>query len=378
MHLRNVAHLDEYLGRKGGEFRQVVSRKDIEGFFKFYPSQCRNRKAPDAHIRRVQYSIHRFVTYLQETGCCSLSVEQDCFQPLLDAYREWMRNYHHVTAGTIETRVHPLRLFLRWLGPEATPQGLSHLTPERIERFFLNYAETVGRSARRSMQSALRTFFRYCLQQGHIRQPLDQAIPTLRTYKLATVPQGLTDAQAQTVLRTIDRTNAAGRRDYAIVRLLHTYGVRGCQIRDLRLQDIDWRRNEIRFRASKHGKDSQLPLTAAVGESLLDYLQNSRPGCSYPHVFLTCRAPYQPLPHSNSLSAIVERRIRSTGIDVPRKGSHVFRHGFATRMLEQGHSLKAIADVLGHRHLQTTFIYTKVDFNVLKQVALEWPEEVKR
>ena len=57
---------------------------------------------------------------------------------------------------------------------------------------------------------------------------------------------------------------------------------------------------------------------------------------------------------------------------------HVFRHGFATRMLEQGHSLKAIADVLGHRHLQTTFIYTKVDFNVLKQVALEWPEEVKR
>jgi site-specific recombinase XerD len=45
-------------------------------------------------------------------------------------------------------------------------------------------------------------------------------------------------------------------------------------------------------------------------------------------------------------------------------------------MLQKGHSLKAIADVLGHRHLQTTFIYTKVDFNTLKQVALEWPEEV--
>ena len=73
-----------------------------------------------------------------------------------------------------------MRLFLSWLGPEATREGLSSLAPERIERFFLNYAETVGRSARRSMQSALRTFFRYCLQQGHTCQRLDEAIPTLR------------------------------------------------------------------------------------------------------------------------------------------------------------------------------------------------------
>ena len=51
---------------------------------------------------------------------------------------------------------------------------------------------------------------------------------------------------------------------------------------------------------------------------------------------------------------------------------------FATRMVQQGHSLKAIADVLGHRHLGTTFIYTKVDFNSLKQVPLEWPEGVSK
>ena len=44
-------------------------------------------------------------------------------------------------------------------------------------------------------------------------------------------------------------------------------------------------------------------------------------------------------------------------------------------MLQEGHSLKAIADVFGHRHLATTFIYTKVDFNSLKQVALPWPQE---
>lgn len=61
---------------------------------------------------------------------------------------------------------------------------------------------------------------------------------------------------------------------------------------------------------------------------------------------------------------------------MPSKGSHAFRHGFATRMVNKGHSLKEVADVLGHRHLSTTFIYTKVDFNALQQVALDWPVEV--
>jgi len=93
---------------------------------------------------------------------------------------------------------------------------------------------------------------------------------------------------------------------------------------------------------------------------------------------VTCRPPYRPLSNSNSLSAIVDRRIRASEIDSPVKGAHAFRHGFATRMVQQGHSLKAIADVLGHRHLGTTFIYTKVDFNSLKQVPLEWPEGVSK
>jgi len=300
----------------------------------------------------------------------------EIYQPLLNAYLQWMRHYQHASEGTRELRNHSITQFLRWLGPETIPEGLFRLTAERIEKFFLNYAQTKGRSARHSMQSALRSFLRFCLHQGYIKRPLDLAVPTLRTYKLATVPRGLSDTEAQQVLRCIPRNSHAGRRDYAIVQLLYTYGVRGGQLRALRLEDIDWVKNQILFKASKHGKDSRLPLTAEVGESLLDYLQHARPSYPYPHVFLTCRAPYHPLTHSSTVSAIVERHIRAAGLDLARRGAHVFRHCFATRMLHQGHSLKAIADLLGHRHLGTTFIYTKVNFNALKQVALEWPQEV--
>ena len=375
-HLFNVSHLNEHLGGPRCGFRESLSSRDVAGFFKTYPLLCRRQGALQGRVRRVRYSINRFLYYLRESGLLDPSSGQQIYQPLMAAYLKWMRDYQHASKGTIGVRCHSITQFLEWLGPEAVPEGLLRLSSDRIEEFFISYAQSMGRSARRSMQSALRTFLRFCLHNGYIEQPLDRAVPTLRTYKLATVPRGLTDIQAQQVLRCINRNSHVGRRDYAIVLLLYTYGVRGGQVRALRLEDIDWAQNQILFKASKHGKDSLLPLTDEVGEALLDYLQYSRPPYAYPHVFLTCRAPYHPFPHSSSLSAIVERRIRAAGIEIPSKGAHAFRHCFATRMLHKGHSLKAVADVLGHRHLQTTFIYTKVDFNALKQVPLEWPEEV--
>jgi site-specific recombinase XerD len=377
-HFFRLSHLNEHLSSPECGIRQSISTRDVKASFEAYSLQCQKTGAQEKHVRLVSYSVNRFLHYLRESGVLDLLPQQEIYQSLLDAYLKWMRSYQNASDGTIEVRRHSITRFLRWLSPEATPEGLSRLSAERIETFFLSYAQGIGRSARRSMQSALRTFLRFCLHQGYIDQGLDLAVPTLRTYKLSTVPHGLSDAEAQRILRCINRNNHVGRRDYAILRILYTYGVRGGQVRALQLEDIDWRQNQIFFKASKNGKDSRLPLTAEVGESLLDYLQNSRPSSSYPHVFLTCRAPYHSFNNSSTLSAIVERYIRAAGIELRSKGAHAFRHCFATRMLHKGHSLKEIADVLGHRHLSTTFIYTKVDFNALKQVALEWPEEVPR
>ena len=375
-HLFHVSHLNEHLREAKKGVSQGVSSRDIAGFFRAYPWRCRNRRAPEKHVRRVGYSVNRFLDYLRDSRLVNSLPQPKIYQPLLEAYLQWMRHYQHAAEGTLQVRSHSIAQFLQWLGSEASPEGLAGLTAQRIEAFFLSYAQHMGRSARRSMQSALRTFLRFCWHQGYIVRPLDRAVPTLRTYKLATVPRSLSDPQAQQVLRGINRKSHAGRRDYAIVQLLYTYGVRGGQVRALQLEDIDWAQNQILVQASKNGKDSRLPLTASVGESLLDYLRNSRPSYPYPHVFLTCRAPYHPLAHSSALSAIVERHIRSANLELSSKGAHVFRHGFATRMLRKGHSLKAIADVLGHRHLSTTFLYTKVDFNALQQMGLAWPQEV--
>ncbi len=201
------------------------------------------------------------------------------------------------------------------------------------------------------------------------------AIPTLRTYKLQTVPRTISDDMATNVLNAIDQKTDIGRRDFAIIMLLYTYGVRAAQIRALTFEDINWRKSELQFRALKHGKGIVVPLTSEVAKSLLDYIRLTRPKFSYTQVFLTAKAPYQPLKSSRVIRQIIAKYMRPLNKDAPSYGAHLFRHCFASRLINDQQSIKSIADLLGHRFIQTTFIYTKVDFHNLNQVPLEWPEE---
>lgn len=375
-HLANINHLNEYLGAQKNADGQALCTGTVRKFLKDYPARARNRGALDKHVASVKTAVNRLIDYLCTIGELDRQTETTVFSPLLEDYLKWLEQHQHAAPGTIELRAHSIGQFLHWLGPQATPQGCSALTPEMVEHFFLTDAKHKGPAAQRSMQAALRTFLRFCLQQGYIQLPLDRAVPKLHRYQLSTVARGLSEEQASKLIQCIDRHSSAGCRNYAICQLLFTYGVRGGQIRALRLEDIDWAADQILFRALKLGKDSLLPLTHEVGASLLDYLQNGRPASKDPHLFLTLRAPYHAIKGNSVLTNMVAHYIQAADIDIASKGTHVFRHGFATRMLAQGQSLKAIADVLGHRHLGSTLIYTKVDFKHLNQVALPWPGEV--
>ncbi len=316
------------------------------------------------------------MAYLQEYGLVDATDDYAApYHAVADEHNKWMKDYHHSAPGTLRLRKQYLVKFLNRLGTGSISQQLLTLSHESIEKFFLNYCRSYGRAARRSMQATLRTFFRFCYAHGYTLRDFSETVPTLRTYKLNEIPRGIREEDVKRLLSSIDRNSNTGKRDYAIIQLLYTYGVRGGQIRALRLKDIDWRQDKIHFAALKQGKDIIQPLIDDVGESLLDYLRHTRPDSCCPEVFLTSRAPYHPLQYSTTLSEILARNMRAAGITLPTLGAHTFRHGFATRMLQQGHSLKSIADMIGHRCIQSTFIYTKVDFQSLNQVALDWPEE---
>jgi integrase len=147
--------------------------------------------------------------------------------------------------------------------------------------------------------------------------------------------------------------------------------VRIGQVIRLRFQDINWREGSIYFRPSKEGNPLHFPLYPDVAEALLSYIREAREKVSYPEVFLTVYGD-DPRPLDKSLNSSMKTCFRRAGI--PHRGAHAIRHAFATRLMEQDTPMKTIADLLGHKYLGTTFIYTKVDLKHLRLLAYEWPE----
>ena len=375
--MRHVCALNEFLGDRSGVVGECLDPDTIEAFLSACGRGSGGRGARARPVGRVRCSVKRFQEYLASLGheprACPPAHPPE---PLLEDYVGWMEQVRQSGPRTRSLRRRQVRHFLHWLGPQASPEGLSQLARAGVEQFSLDDGQGKGESVRRNMQSSLSTFLQFAWDRGLIDQPLHEAIPHFQCYSLARTPEGLTPPEAQAVLDAVDRDTDVGRRDYAILQLLQTYGVRAGQVAALRLDEIEWERNRLTFRAVKEGQDSVLPLTVAVGESLLDYLQQARARSAHARVFLTCRAPSRPLGDGDAVSAIVKGRLRAAGIDRRGVAAHAFRHGWATQKLAEGYSLKEIADVLGHRQLRSTFVYTKVDFQALRPVGLAWPGEV--
>ena len=325
--------------------------------------------------RRARSTVHRFSQYLESEGAQTSRPDAPAlYAPVLTAYEHWLRSVRGNGEQTIAQRRDYLLPFLESLGDLASFDRLALLDAERVREYAAHSTADRGKSVRKTTLTTLRTFLEFCFCTDYLPRDLRSAVPSVRSYKLCDTPRGLSDENARLVLQKVDRDCRTGKRDYAILQLLYTYGVRGGQVRALRLEDIEWRNDRILFRPLKRGKRSLLPLTDAVGEALEDYLRHGRSQTPYPEVFLTSLAPFHPLWDSSVLSAVACRWINHAGIKTDNTGTHAFRHCFASRMVNRGHSLKAVADILGHRLLATTFIYTKVDFCNLAQVALEWPE----
>jgi integrase len=242
-----------------------------------------------------------------------------------------------------------------------------------VHDYIIETSQPFSRASRKHLTSGLRSFLRFAHVQGYLGRSLVQAVPVITTRKLDRLPRGIPGEAVQKLLATPDRTTLIGKRDYAILQLLASYGLRSGQAIHLRLSDLDWRPGRISFPGEKGGKSTCFPFREEVAEALLTYVRD-RGSAPFSQLFLTVRGQPRPLGVNNHLGSALEGYYRRAGIQPARYGAHPMRHAFATRLMEQGTPLKTIADLLGHRSLETTFLYTKVDVERLRTLAAEWPE----
>jgi integrase len=199
-----------------------------------------------------------------------------------------------------------------------------------------------------------------------------------RLYDHEDIPSALRPEEVKRVLEvTHEDRSAIGLRDYAVLMLLATYGLRAAEIVRLRLEDIDWRRDVLRVRHSKTGTYSELPLLREAGEAVLRYLQKARPRSVHREVFLRLHAPHRPFKEGSILNGITSARLKAAGITPQgRKGPHAFRHARAVSLLRSGVPLKVIGDVLGHTSAEAIGVYLKLATDDLRAVGLELPSGV--
>lgn len=221
---------------------------------------------------------------------------------------------------------------------------------------------------------AIGCYLRFRSMSGDRVSELAAAIPRAAHWRLASLPEVLTDAEIDELLRSFDQPFPSRRRAYAMTRCLIDLGLRCNEVVNLRLEDINWADGTISLVGTKGRRTDILPLPAATGSAIAVYLREERPQTSNRAIFVRHVAPYDEPIEKGVVRRAVLAGYRRCGWT--RTGVHILRHSVASRLLRTGAPMKDIADLLRHRSLDTSAIYAKVDLTKLAAVALPWPGSV--
>lgn len=291
---------------------------------------------------------------------------------LLIEYIKFLRDYQGSSEATIDIRqrfVEPFLLSLREIGQ---PSKLFRLSPQIIHDYIITTATPLHRASKKHLTSSIRSFLRFAHINSYLKRDLIEAVPVITTRKLDRLPQSLSWKDVQKLLEMPDRNTPIGRRDYAVLLLLIRYGVRIGQATSLKLQDIHWQEGVLYFPGCKQGNAIHLPLYKDVADALLSYIRKDRRNTEFQELFLTIKGLARPLSKHNHYYNNIKKYFVKANITSASKGSRLIRHSFASRLVNQQVPIKIIADLLGHRWIETTFIYTKVNVSQLRQLAREW------
>lgn len=367
-----------------GDFAQsqgCTSYNDLPSFVEAFAEQwmiehgrnCRT-EADRARVGNEARGPVQQMLALVLPGYSSRPLRKDPFSNSVPDFFPYLRDEQGLRDATIKLyryNLQNLATYLEKIGID----NLSDLSPVILSAFIANRSQLVGKRALGILCAVLRAFLLYLHRQRLTATDLSHTIEYPRTYRLSGIPRSITWDEVRRMLEMVDRRSPSGKRDYAILLLLVTYGLRAREVASLTLDDIDWKRERLRIPERKAGHSTAYPLSQVVGEAILDYLQQGRPKTTDRHVFFRVPAPQTPMTWA-SVSIRASGYLCKAGIQVPRPGSHTLRHTCVQRLVDVGLDLKTIGDYVGHSSPSSTEVYTKIAVETLREVALGDGEEV--
>ena len=315
--------------------------------------------------RAPQGAAALFIAYLRERNVLP-PVQHPSLEetwPALAAFRRWMQEHRGIKDSTLDTYQAILVDLLASLGTDPAAY-----TAAAIRGFVLVRAKPHGRGRAQGITVATRAYLKYLVAIGQCPVGREHAVPSFASWRLATTPRFLGQADLDRLLVACNGEDRL--RDRAVILLLTRLGLRASVVANLTFDAIDWGTGRITL-AGKVRREERLPLTQEIGEAILAYIERARPRIATTRVFLTDTAPVRPLSRI-AVKCIVRRALDRAQIKSAHRGAHVLRHSAATAMLRNGASLAGVGAVLRHRSPSVTALYAKVDIGLLSEIAQPW------
>lgn len=297
-----------------------------------------------------------------------LPAERAPFEAQAPGFFLYLKDERGLRPTTIRLYRHHVGAFERHL-KELGCDDLSALSLPIITGFIITLAERLGDRSMVGLASCVRVFLQYLKREGLVRRDLSKLVEVPQHYRMAEIPRSISWDFVQKMLDQVDRRTVVGRRDYAMLLLMVTYGLRAREVAALTLDDVDWKRDRLHVRERKADHTTAYPLAPVIGEAVLDYVKNGRPSVPNREIFFRYLAPHLPLTDV-AVSCCASKYLHKAGIPVRRGGSHTLRHACVQRLVDSGFPLKTIGDFVGHRSASSTAIYAKVAVDALRDVAL--------
>lgn len=329
------------------------------------------RRVRQRHLYR--HARRAFGAFLQSVARLAPRPENGPHASMLAAYRRYLSEVRGLAPGTITQHIAEVATLVRRALPKG--QQLKQLTAETIERHVEHRARGVSRRFLRTSVGYLRVFLRYCFDRRLIPTRLD-AIDLPVGFREELPPRALDWSLIQRLLRSIDRTDRCGWRDFMMLHLMAHYGLRPGEVVRLRIDSIDWTARTLLVEQPKTHSWLTLPLMDETLALLRRYLREGRRQSRRGELFSCTMAPYKPMSKS-SVSQMFKTRARQSGLPIADASPYALRHSFAMRLFARGVGIKAIGDLMGHNSLASTAIYLRLQTDVLREVALPVPTKVE-
>ena len=367
----------EYLVRVDA-FSQLLKEREID-IWKLDESQIAGllEGAQDPCLRRKSvFIIKSCIQFLRSIGVAKplppATADETARAQLRAEWEEYLRRQRGVSEGTIKRGWWLVSRFLTFCFGEGDINA-SQITAAHITNFMQQMALRPRPLRDKTSASHLRNFCLFLFKTNRTNTNLAPSVLSVSHRRQARLPRHLTAEQVEAIVGAVKQDTPVGRRNYAMVLLMARLALRAEEVVAIQLEDVDWRAGELLVRG-KGKRHDKLPIPTDVGEALAEYVRRDRI-TSCRSLFVTERPPRIGFKDGQILNAVLKDAFAKTGLKrpLPYVGAHVLRHSLAVSLIKQGSSIEEIADLLRHRSRATTLLYTRLDTEGLRSLALPWP-----